>query len=142
MLYYHGGRTDSNGGHRDRINGGYHYHHGESAHHHPNGICEYEAYDYDYSSSNSFDGAVFFSFLFMLISWKYNIYGYEKKYSIFNFIEYVFIFFLWGGITLAPLIGLFFWVLPNIFSYEEEYSLLFLIPIIIYLEIRERRKRS
>lgn len=26
------------GGHNDRINGGYHYHHGMHAHQHPNGI--------------------------------------------------------------------------------------------------------
>ncbi len=37
----HSGRTDSRGGHHDRKNGGYHYHHGMPAHQHPNGICEY-----------------------------------------------------------------------------------------------------
>lgn len=37
----HQGRTDSSGGHHDRINGGYHYHHGHSAHQHPNGVCPY-----------------------------------------------------------------------------------------------------
>lgn len=30
----HGGRTDSNGGHHDRSDGSYHYHHGYSAHSH------------------------------------------------------------------------------------------------------------
>lgn len=30
----HSGRTDGNGGHRDNVNGGYHYHHGYSAHQH------------------------------------------------------------------------------------------------------------
>lgn len=43
----HQGRTDSSGGHRDNKNksglGSYHYHHGYSAHLHPNGICPYEA---------------------------------------------------------------------------------------------------
>jgi hypothetical protein len=38
----HSGRTDSRGGHHDRKNGGYHYHHGMSAHQHPNGICPYD----------------------------------------------------------------------------------------------------
>lgn len=39
----HSGRTDSNGGHYDRSTGEYHYHHGYSAHQHPNGICPYES---------------------------------------------------------------------------------------------------
>ncbi len=38
----HSGRTDSQGGHNDHINGGYHFHHGESPHQHPNGICPFE----------------------------------------------------------------------------------------------------
>ena len=41
----HGGRTDSNGGHKDKNNvsglGSYHYHHGYPAHLHPDGICPY-----------------------------------------------------------------------------------------------------
>lgn len=37
----HPGRTDSSGGHHDYIHGGYHYHHGRSAHQHPNGVCPY-----------------------------------------------------------------------------------------------------
>ena len=40
--YAHSGRTDSNGGHYNRSTGEYHYHHGYSAHQHPNGICPYE----------------------------------------------------------------------------------------------------
>jgi len=39
-LTAHSGRTDKNGGHHDRINGGYHYHHGMRSHQHPNGKCE------------------------------------------------------------------------------------------------------
>jgi len=43
----HSGRTDSSGGHRDNKNasglGSYHYHHGYSAHLHPNGICPYSS---------------------------------------------------------------------------------------------------
>jgi hypothetical protein len=37
----HSGRTDGSGGHHDRQNGGYHFHHGYSAHYHPNGECPY-----------------------------------------------------------------------------------------------------
>ena len=42
ILYAHSGRTDSRGGHHDRINGGYHYHHGRGPHQHKNGICPYD----------------------------------------------------------------------------------------------------
>lgn len=38
----HGGKTDSKGGHTDRSTGEYHYHHGYSAHQHPNGVCPYD----------------------------------------------------------------------------------------------------
>ena len=38
----HSGRTDANGGHWNRSTGEYHYHHGYSAHDHPNGVCPYE----------------------------------------------------------------------------------------------------
>ncbi|WP_243109974.1 YHYH domain-containing protein [Clostridium sp. E02] len=41
----HSGRTDSQGGHHDYKNksglGSYHYHHGQKAHLHPNGVCPY-----------------------------------------------------------------------------------------------------
>lgn len=37
----HSGRTDGRGGHHDRQNGGYHFHHGYPAHYHPNGECPY-----------------------------------------------------------------------------------------------------
>lgn len=43
LAFSHPGRTDANGGHHDRKNGGYHYHHGYSAHDHPNGVCPYES---------------------------------------------------------------------------------------------------
>ena len=43
--YAHSGKTDSSGGHKDKYNesglGSYHYHHGYSAHLHPNGVCPY-----------------------------------------------------------------------------------------------------
>lgn len=45
--FAHSGRTDSNGGHKDKNNvsglGSYHYHHGYSAHLHPDGICPYDS---------------------------------------------------------------------------------------------------
>lgn len=70
-LSIHSGRTDSNGGHRDNINGGYHYHHGCAAHSHSGG-CRYDyrncERDYSYSDySNDEDDFDFWSFL--LISW-------------------------------------------------------------------------
>lgn len=37
----HSGGTDANGGHIDSSTGEYHYHHGYSAHQHPNGVCPY-----------------------------------------------------------------------------------------------------
>lgn len=47
LIFAHGGRTDSSGGHRDNNNvsglGPYHYHHGYPAHLHPNGVCPYAA---------------------------------------------------------------------------------------------------
>lgn len=42
VVYSHSGRTDSSGGHYDKSTGEYHYHHGYSAHQHPNGVCPYE----------------------------------------------------------------------------------------------------
>ena len=38
----HSGGTDSSGGHTDHSTGEYHYHHGYSAHQHPNGVCPYK----------------------------------------------------------------------------------------------------
>lgn len=43
MAFAHSGRTDSNGGHYDHSTGEYHYHHGRSAHQHPNGVCPYSS---------------------------------------------------------------------------------------------------
>lgn len=40
----HSGGTDSQGGHRNRSTGEYHYHHGYPAHQHTGGECPY---DYD-----------------------------------------------------------------------------------------------
>jgi hypothetical protein len=49
----HSGRTDSNGGHHDRSDGSYHYHHGYSAHQHKNGVCPYEFDDKTDYGANS-----------------------------------------------------------------------------------------
>lgn len=50
----HSGRTDSKGGHYDHSTGEYHYHHGHSAHQHPNGRCPYDTTDdSDYTDSTS-----------------------------------------------------------------------------------------
>ncbi len=40
--FSHSGRTDSRGGHYNRISGGYHYHHGMGPHQHPGGVCPYK----------------------------------------------------------------------------------------------------
>lgn len=39
--FAHSGGTDSKGGHYNHDTGEYHYHHGYSAHQHPNGKCPY-----------------------------------------------------------------------------------------------------
>lgn len=41
LLSAHIGGTDGKGGHHDRKNGGYHFHHGNPAHQHTNGQCPY-----------------------------------------------------------------------------------------------------
>ena len=53
----HGGRTDASGGHTDRSTGEYHYHHGYSAHQHPNGVCPYNFDDQTDHSSGSSSGS-------------------------------------------------------------------------------------
>ena len=40
IAYAHPGRTDSQGGHHNGSN--YHFHHGQPAHYHTNGVCEYD----------------------------------------------------------------------------------------------------
>jgi len=52
--FAHPGRTDANGGHNDRSNGTYHYHHGYPAHSHAGGVCPYDYDDQtEHSSSDS-----------------------------------------------------------------------------------------
>ena len=41
----HSGKTDGKGGHYNRSTGEYHYHHGYSAHQHPDGVCPYDFKD-------------------------------------------------------------------------------------------------
>lgn len=83
MTYiYHGGGTDSRGGHRDKKNGGYHYHHGEAAHQHPNGVCKYKtsiSYDnHSHRKSNS-DGLHFGQILFISIAILFGYFIYVTK---------------------------------------------------------------
>ena len=52
-LYAHPGRTDSKGGHTNRETGEYHYHHGNPAHQHTDGICPYDFVDNEKIESNS-----------------------------------------------------------------------------------------
>lgn len=56
----HPGRTDSDGGHNDNINGGYHYHHGEPAHQHYDGVCPYDVDERASSSSLDDEDREFF----------------------------------------------------------------------------------
>lgn len=53
LAFAHSGRTDSNGGHYDRSDGSYHYHHGYSAHRHPNGVCPFDFDDAEQPSNSS-----------------------------------------------------------------------------------------
>lgn len=55
LCFAHSGRTDSSGGHYDRITGEYHYHHGYSAHQHPNGICPYVNNEITTGNNNGID---------------------------------------------------------------------------------------
>lgn len=55
MALGHPGRTDLQGGHYDRQNGGYHYHHGYPAHDHPGGVCPFEADVQDVEEEYDFD---------------------------------------------------------------------------------------
>lgn len=48
----HSGGTDAFGGHYDNNDGGYHYHHGYSAHDHPNGNCPYNKNDKSENRNN------------------------------------------------------------------------------------------
>ena len=52
-VYAHSGRTDSKGGHINYSTGEYHYHHGYSAHQHPNGVCPYSSSNTSNNQSDS-----------------------------------------------------------------------------------------
>lgn len=47
----HSDKTDSQGGHYDYQDGGYHYHHGYPAHEHTNGECPYDFEDNEKGNS-------------------------------------------------------------------------------------------
>lgn len=53
ISFAHSGGTDSNGGHYNHSTGEYHYHHGYSAHQHPNGVCPYDFDDRTGQNSGS-----------------------------------------------------------------------------------------
>lgn len=81
----HGGRTDSNGGHKDNKNksglGSYHYHcGGHPAHLHPNGVCPYDNSSYDTSSSSSSSTTSSFTSQQQTPANKY-VYTYTAKYK-------------------------------------------------------------
>lgn len=50
----HQGKTDHKGGHYVSGTNKYHYHHGYSAHAHPNGICPYRQSNTEHKVNNSF----------------------------------------------------------------------------------------
>ena len=77
----HSWRTDKQGGHHDRKNGGYHYHHGMSAHQHPNGVCPYDKNSRGTEKENKKRGNYFWYFLLAgtLTFGSYKLYHYFKK---------------------------------------------------------------
>ena len=63
--YAHSGKTDGAGGHYDRFSGEYHYHHGYSAHQHPNGVCPYDYDEVEKTSTlETIVGIIIFGLLF------------------------------------------------------------------------------
>lgn len=61
VAYAHPGGTDEDGGHFDKSTGEYHYHHGEPAHQHQGGECEYEVDRYEvneYDKPNRLLGSI------------------------------------------------------------------------------------
>ena len=81
LSFSHSGRTDSRGGHNDNINGGYHYHHGCSAHSHSGG-CPYEYENCRNGGSRS--------------SYKTKSNKYTLWYIIGGFVLFIFILYLYG----------------------------------------------
>lgn len=66
VTFAHPGKTDSNGGHYNRVTGEYHYHHGYPAHQHTNGICPYNYVDgagLNNDSAASFDHTILIAFV-------------------------------------------------------------------------------
>ena len=77
----HSGGTDSRGGHNDNINGGYHYHHGCSAHSHSGG-CPYDYENCRNTGSRS--------------SYKSKSNKYILWYIIGGFVLFIFVLYLYG----------------------------------------------
>lgn len=67
-VFAHPGDTDSDGGHYDRQNGGYHYHHGYPAHQHKGGNCPYIS---NHSSEINPISLVFAILLFLCLMFLY-----------------------------------------------------------------------
>lgn len=90
--FAHSGRTDSNGRHYDHSTGKYHYHHGYSAHQHPNGVCPYEN-NMDINNSNSSqkeakeepskDEPTSFDYVLLFIFFLALIYAVSRIYKVF-----------------------------------------------------------
>ena len=59
----HSGRTDSRGGHHDRKNGGYHFHHGMGPHQHPGGTCPYASTRTSFSAKSTSNASNIWSFV-------------------------------------------------------------------------------
>ena len=70
----HGGGTDSRGGHYDRINGGYHFHHGNPPHSHFDG-CPYLDNDDNFWWMLLTYIGILFSVGFLLVLWR-NLHNY------------------------------------------------------------------
>ena len=143
IFLIHGGGTDSRGGHNDRINGGYHFHHGNPAHSHFDGGCPYLDDDDSFFSALLFDiGIIFFG---VILYWVWtNLYDYylnrkiEKK-SILERITFVksqdskLLFIGLAFISIILLIHLIYDIVFLDFSFGKEAILaIIFLPIMCY----------
>lgn len=91
----HSGKTDSNGGHHDNVNGGYHYHHGYPAHQHINGECPYDMEDntneVDNTEITNNTGTLIVSILLIVIFVILAVISIKKYGNILEFPMYAFI---------------------------------------------------
>jgi hypothetical protein len=114
LLHPHSGRTDASGGHKDNINGGYHFHHGMNAHQHPEGVCES-------NSSENIGIYIFYAVAIFLII--YTIFsGNGFEFFIGNFLMCG-----WYGILI---IGWYSIIFENNYTYTERIfgSLILMLP--------------